>query len=180
MTRNAFSTRVIAPADWPDLATRFCDLGFEQTRTYAEAAAQRIGGHVRFLAVQDCDGHVIAAAAIRIRNIPGLGRGIAWCPAGPLLLRDGKSCDPVPVLLALREHLALAQGHVLRLRLSGTAFADDALWATAAHEAGFKAIPAYRSYRSAAIDLSLADQDLIRQFDGKWRTDLRFSQKSGL
>ncbi|MFN3938082.1 MAG: lipid II:glycine glycyltransferase FemX [Gemmobacter sp.] len=180
MSDSGLEMRTVAPAEWPGLAARFADLGFEQTLTYAEAAARRVGAALRLVAVGDAAGRTVAAAAVRIRSVPGLGRGIAWCPAGPLLHPDGGQTSPGPVLAALRSGLVLREGHVLRVRPSGTAFADPDRWAEAARSAGFRPASAPRAYCSSAIDLAQDDATLMRSFDGKWRTDLRFALKSGL
>lgn len=175
--------RSLDAADWPALAGQFGDLSFEQTAEYARAAAARIGGRARFVAVEQ-DGRPVAAAALRIRSLPGLGRGIAWCPSGPLLLAPGAlppdAARLAAILTTLRDGIARRGGHVLRLRLSGLAFLPPELVAEAATAAGFTRQPGARPYRSLALDLTLSEAELQRRLDGKWRTDLRFARKSGL
>ncbi len=86
--------RDVTIVDWPGITAGFSDLSFEQTAAYSAAAARRIGGRVRFLVLEEA-GHPVAAAALRIKTVPGLGRGIVWSPSGPLLcLRETKSLDP--------------------------------------------------------------------------------------
>lgn len=175
--------RPAAPADWPALAARFEDLGFEQGLAYARAAAARIGAEAWFLAVEKA-GVPIAAAAVRIRRVPGLGRGIAWIPSGPLVLPRGR---PVPdavtlgaILTALRDRIAGQDGHVLRLRLSGLAQQDPEAVRRVALGAGFAPTPDAPRYRSIALDLAPGPDALMAALNGKWRTDLRFALKSGL
>ena len=112
----------VAPGDWSGLAAGFADLGFEQTLPYSLAAAARIGARPRFVALSR-GGLVVAAAAIRVKTVPGLGCGIAWAPSAPLLrLADGREVAPLTeVLAAFRSAIAEREGHVLRFRLSGTA-----------------------------------------------------------
>ena len=177
--------RPVDPDDWPAAAAGFADLTFEQTRAYAGPAAARIGGQARFL-LAEAAGAPVAAAALRIKSLPGLRRGIAWCPAGPLVI---PAAGPAPdaarlhaVLAALRAHVADADGHILRLRIASPAalsLAPETL-ATAATGAGFAPTDRARGYHSAAIDLSCDADALMRRLSGKWRTDVRFALKSGL
>lgn len=174
--------RTVQPDDWPALAEGFADLTFEQTRAYAEAAAARVGAEVRFVALETA-GEPVAAAALRIRRVPGLGRGIAWCPSGPLVHRaDDAPPDAlrmVAVLMALRQQIAETEGHVLRCRLAGIASGQPDLPVLAAR-AGFLATARAPAYRSSAIDLTRTPDALLTALDGKWRTDLRAALKAGL
>ncbi len=180
---GGITVRDIAAGDWPALASGFRDFGFEQSLTYAAPAARRIGGEVRLVAVERA-GAVLAAAAVRIRTIPGLQRGIAWIPSGPLLLPvNGDAPDDATmqaVLAALRAEFCGRQGHVLRLRLPGTAFHDAGRMDAIATAAGFGPCTRAPIYRSFAIDLHKDADTLLRDLNGKWRTDLRYALKSGL
>ncbi len=174
----------VGAEDWPALSAGFADLGFEQSSAYSQAAARRIGAEAQFWALKDGAGRAVAAAALRVKRVPGLGRGIAWCPGGPLVLpRGGPAPDAAGlagVLRALRAELAGRQGHVLRLRLSGTAGLDPATEAGAARAAGFAPASRLRPYRSSLIDLRPEPAETLAGLQGKWRTDLRFALKSGL
>jgi len=180
---DAFHIRTVAPADWPRLGSGFRDLTFEQSVTYGQAAAARIGGTAEFVAVDNAQGQTVAAACIRIKCVPGLGRGIAWIVSGPLTARhdapDPKPEDLCAILAALRSHVHHA-GHILRLRLPAIPGHDPAVIDALAAGEGFA--PTFRAagYRSVAIDLS-ADQDsLMAALHGKWRNPLRNALKAGL
>lgn len=177
------STRIILAADWPDVAAKFRDLSFEQSLTYAQAAANRIGAVAEFVVVER-SGQPVAAAAVRIKTLPVLGRGIAWIPSGPLVLPvhspDPDATDLRNILMALRQHFADDAGHILRLRLAGAAFHDPLMVKTMASAAGFAPTTRSPFYRSIAIDLHLDADALMMQFNGKWRTDLRYALKSDL
>jgi hypothetical protein len=173
--------RALDPANWPTVSAEFRDLTFEQTKEYSNPAAARIGGRVRYMTVEE-NGTTVAAAALRVKALPGLDRGIAWCPSGPLLLHAGGIPDNSKVeavLAALRNQITLQEGHILRVRLSGLSGLPPEAVARAAAAAGFSRGPVH-PYRSIALDLSQDDATLMRNLDGKWRTDLRFAQKSGL
>lgn len=177
------SVRDVAEADWPRYAQQLRDLSFEQSLTYGRAATARIGGKMRCL-VLERDGHLIAAAQVRIKTLPGLGRGIAWIAGGPLLLPvEGPAPEPAviaEVFAALRTDLVLRQGHILRLRLPGIAFHQQDAIAAIAKAAGFEPTHRAPAYRSIAIDLRQDQAVLMGNLNGKWRTDLRFALKSGL
>lgn len=175
--------REVEAAEWPAISVRFGDLGFEQSLTYATAAAARIGGELR-LFVLERDGVPVAAAAVRLRRVPGLGRGIAWIPSGPLVRPPGTvPPDPdiaVAALAALRDRLAGREGHVLRFRLSGLSGFSAGEAASIAASAGFGPTAKASAYRSIALDLRADSAALMRALHGKWRTDLRYAMKSGL
>ena len=177
------STRIIPATGWPEASARFHDLSFEQTRAYAGAAAGRIGGQTQFCLVQAGD-VLLAACAARIKPVPGLGRGIAWIPSGPLILPKGAVRPDerriADILRALRAEFVDRQGHILRLRLSGVALQNPETLRRIAAESGYAPTARTPAYRSIGIDLSRDPETILMALNGKWRTDLRFAQKSGL
>ena len=175
--------RSLDQTEWSTLAMGFEDLSVEQGGPYTRAAAARIGAKAVFLAVEH-EGAPIAAAALRIKCVPGFGCGIAWVPAGPLILPKGvPSPDPAAlggILASLRDHVVRQEGHVLRLRMSGIARQSPEAVQQIALAAGFTPTLRAPLYRSIALDLARGTQALMEALNGKWRTDLRYAQKSGL
>ena len=182
-TAPSVRSRRLQDAEWAAIGPSFTDFGFEQSVAYGRPAAARIGGGLQLVALESGSG-VLAAAAIRLRRIPGLGRGIAWIPSGPLVVRHGDAMpDAVAlraILTALRRDICDRQGHVLRLRLSGVAFLEPAVVRTAAAAAGFVPHAGRSPYHSFALNLAQGTDTLMQRLNGKWRTDLRFAMKSGL
>ncbi|PWE32894.1 hypothetical protein DDZ14_07315 [Maritimibacter sp. 55A14] len=183
MTGAALLPRAVTPADWPAVSQAFRDLTFEQTLTYGQAAARRIGAETQFLALDDEGGTPVAAACLRLKRVPGLGRGIAWIAAGPLMCGTGAP-PPEPaqiqaILAALRAHVTQA-GHILRLRLPATAGHDPQTMDEAAARAGFHPSTRAAAYRSVAIDLKQDEDALLAGLHGKWRNPLRGALKAGL
>ncbi len=180
---TALTLREIAPADWHGLSLQFRDLTFEQTRAYAEPAAARIGGKARFLAVERA-GQVVALAAIRQRNMPGLKRGIIWVPAGPMFLRhdaeDPSDAEISAVLATLREGLVQAEGNILRLRFSALSFLDQARSQAIAASAGFAPTSRAPQYKTFVLDTRPDEDETMRRLHGKWRGHLRNAFKAGL
>lgn len=175
--------RTISETDWSALAQRFSDLNFEQTLTYARAAASRIGARVQFVTLEQ-DGRPIAAAAVRIKTVPGLGRGIALISSGPLLRVAGAPEPDVAqicgVLRSLRTEFLDRQGHVLRIRPPASPAAIESGFDAAAIAMGFEPTNRTSAYHSITLDLRKDRETLLHDLNGKWRTDLRFALKSGL
>ena len=175
--------RVVAPADWPHVSGAFRDLTFEQSLTYGQAAAARIGGRAEFVALDDVRGQTVAAACIRIKCVPGLKRGIAWIVSGPLTAQHDAP-DPTPselraILAALRDHVH-SSAHILRLRLPAIAGHDPTMIDALAASEGFEPTSRAPGYRSVAIDLSTDEDVLMAALHGKWRNPLRNALKAGL
>ncbi len=177
------TTRSLPEDEWLTRSAGFSDMTFEQSLGYAAPAAARIGGQLRLVAVER-EGRTVGLASIRVKTVPGLGCGIAWIPSGPLTQGpEGPLSDATAlqaVLEALRARFADGEGHVLRLRLPGIAFAENAAMVDTATMAGFHATDRAPFYRSIALDLRRDEATLMARLDGKWRTDLRFALKSGL
>ncbi|SLN76061.1 lipid II:glycine glycyltransferase FemX [Ruegeria meonggei] len=183
MTSRPFSLHTVQPKDWPQLSAAFLDLTYEQSLTYARAAAARIGAEVSFVSVSDASEQPVAAACLRIKRVPGLGRGIIWIAAGPLI--QHRTC-PNPdtiriraILAALRTH-AQKTGHILRLRLPASFLQDLPALNGLAEQEGF--MPSDRSppYRTVIVDCDQDEDTLMRALHGKWRNPLRNALKAKL
>ena len=169
----------VAAADWPALAAGFSDLSYEQDMAYAEAGARRVGARVRAFAVRRGD-DPIGAACLRVKAVPGLGRGIAYLSAGPLLGRGPVEEAPgraAAVLGALRERLVDREGHLLRLRLPVTA---EGLAEADILRAGFAVTDRTYSYRTVLIDLRPDMEALRAGLHSKWRYELRRAEGEGM
>ena len=175
--------RSLDQTEWSIVAKGFEDLSFEQTGPYTLAAAARIGARAVFLAIEH-EGVPIAAAALRTKCVPGFGCGIAWAPAGPLILPKANLAPNHAalggILTALRDHVVRQEGHIFRFRMSGIARQSPEAVQQIALAAGFTPTLRAPLYRSMALDLTRGTQALAGALNGKWRTDLRYAQKSGL
>lgn len=183
MTPEPLSLHILSASDWLDCSAAFQDLTYEQSLTYAQAAARRIGAEPQFVRVETPSGQIVAAACLRIKRLPALGRGIAWIAAGPLL-RHRDHPDPSPetvqaVLAALRAH-ATATGHILRLRFPVIARYDVPSLDELAASQGFVHSERSPSYRTVVVDCDQDEDTLMRALHGKWRNPLRNALKAGL
>lgn len=175
--------RWVPAEDWGGISGEFEDLTYEQTLGYSQAAAKRIGADARFLSLSDHAGRLIAAACLRIKPVPVLGRGIAWIAAGPLV-RHRDNPDPDSETLArvfssLRTY-ARDSGHILRFRMPAVPPLDPGFVDLAAAAAGFGATNRSPVYRTVAIDCRQPDEELMRCQHGKWRNPLRNALKAGM
>lgn len=179
MANQQIELRKLSPDQWPEISRRFDDLTYEQTLTYALAAADRIGASAEFLGMFDRYGMPVAAACLRVKKVPILGRGVAWIASGPLTC-TGHGQRTVSetlgvVLSGLREYTQGA-GHVLRFRLPVSASPHlDVIT-----EAGFVRSERSQTYRTVLIDLNQSEADLMKAQHGKWRNSLRKALKADL
>lgn len=178
---DSLTIRPVTAADWPGIVAQFRDLGFEQTTSYAGPAAARIGASVEYLVIET-QGRTVAAAALRIKRIPGLGRGIAWCPGGPLTRTNTGDApvDPVAVLQCLRAYVVDDQKHVLRLRLPVLAEYSVEEAEGMAQAAGFAPTDRAAAYQTILVDLDRDEDALLASLHGKWRSPLRATLKAGI
>ena len=180
---NHLTVSEVTPSEWPAICMKFSDLSFEQSLTYSQAAASRVGATARYLALNDAKGQLVAAVGLRIKTIPVLGKGIAWAPAGPLLHR--LNAPPVDaemthaVLTALKHYFDTC-GHVLRLRFPVVAPHMFEATDQGASDLGYVATNRAHSYRSVIIDCTASEEDLMRNLHGKWRNLLRKAMKSDI
>lgn len=169
--------------DWSSAAAGFSDYTFEQAYEYATAAAARVGGIAKFLAVVAAD-KPIAIASVRIKTIPLLGCGIAYVSAGPLTQdRSGVKWDLGRLraaIGALKRELVQKRHHVLRLRLPLLPPLPHADFDSMFADLGFQRTDRGRGYRTLAIDIRKDVEQLHNDLSGKWRTDLRFATKCDL
>lgn len=179
MVDVTLSVRRVAAEDWPSLSNRFEDLTYEQSLTYAQAAARRIGATTEFVCLHDAQGTPVAAACLRIKRVPVLNRGIAWIAAGPLIHPKGSGAPDAAMIRAILSDLRRyvhASGHVLRLRFPVMATpSGDAITA-----AGFLFPERVSSYRTVLINPDQDDDALMRALHGKWRNSLRNALKTGM
>ena len=183
MTSEPLIIRAVSPEDWPETSQQFCDLTHEQSLTYSIAAAARVGARAEFMSIETAAGTPLAAMSARVRKIPGLGRGIAWIPSGPLIL-SGHGCSPgietlEVVLDALRNHYVRKAGHILRLRLP-LPVNSQVGWVGDVALRGFALMEQATPYRTVLIDLTEPEDTLWKNLHGKWRNPLRNAMRSGI
>lgn len=180
---TTLSFQKVTAEEWPRISASFHDLTYEQTLTYAQAAAQRIGATTDFITLSDQAGHLTAAACLRVKRVPGLGRGIAWIAAGPMMHHREQpeiDQDRLDATFAALRAYARKTGHILRLRLPALPFHDVPVIDRSAASAGFHPTDRSRPYRTVIIDCDQDEEILLKAQHGKWRNHLRKALKSDL
>ena len=183
MKHNALFVHVAAHQDWPDLSAAFRDLTFEQSLTYARAAAERIGAEAQFVTISGPDGLPVAAACLRIKRVPGLGRGIAWIAAGPMMQhRDHPHPGPdeVRAILAALRVYASETGQIMRLRLPAPPQHDITTMDQLAAQEGFQPTDHSAPYQTVIVNCMQDEETLMSSLHGKWRNPLRNALKAGI
>lgn len=174
--------RVVAHADWPTLSAGFHDLTFEQSLTYAVAAAARIGGQAQFISIEDAKGPV-AAACLRIKTVPLLGRGIVWIASGPMMHPKGgdvPDADRVGEILSALKNYVAKQGHILRLRFPAVTQTPPETILQAIEKFDFFPSKKAASYSTIMVNLDVEEDALMAGLHGKWRNPLRNALKAGI
>ena len=170
------------PSEWKAIIDAFADHNFENSLSYVNALAKRMGHKIRLMYVESPSG-LVGAAAIRMKTVPVLGRGVAYVSSGPLWRRKsiGLAAEyPGQVMAAFKSQLVDREGHILLARL--------AIGPAAVHEAhgsvcttnGFYSTSLVRNYHTVLIDLRPDEQVLRANLHSKWRNMLNQSAKSEL
>jgi hypothetical protein len=158
----------------------FSGFGYEQSVEFSNYSCLKSGFSPQFFELIDGDGAVSFAAA-RIRTIPTLRKGLVYISGGPSISRQptGNAIQTLQMTIsALKEELVDKQGQVLIVRL------PPSLQLLGGEQVllncGFVPCEYARDYRTVMINLEDDEASLRAQMAAKWRTDLRFAEKSGL
>jgi lipid II:glycine glycyltransferase (peptidoglycan interpeptide bridge formation enzyme) len=168
-------------AGWPAIAASFSDHNYEQTDDYALAMAQKSGSTAHFYVVKDGES-TIGAASVRLKTFPLVGRGVAYISGGPLVQRPGTAVGIERyrlVLGAFKRELVDKERHFLFVRLPVAPPPASSL-ESVLMGLGFRATKRTRSYRTVVVKIASNAQAQRASLAGKWRTDLKFAEKSNL
>jgi lipid II:glycine glycyltransferase (peptidoglycan interpeptide bridge formation enzyme) len=177
---KALSVRRVSREKWDALVPMFRDVSYRQCSSYACVAAQHVGAKSELSSLM-VDEHVIGLADVRIKQIPMTSFGIAYSSYAPIALRDEQSYERQfgRCLDALREEYVERRHLVLRLTpaLHGGLFQD--VQVSCLKDRGF--YPSGEPARETIlIDLGSSMEELRRNLDPKWRSDLAKSEKAGI
>lgn len=182
MKSNRLSVIELDQQQWQDIAPRFLDFNFEQSLEYSLIAANRIGGTSLFFAIKS-ESDVIAVASVRIKTIPGLRFGIAYCAGGPLTHAPGVNVtarEIHAVITALSEELSHKRRNVFRFRLPVLPPINreeiDSLIVS-----DFASVTeSVKPYSTFIIDLTPDIEQLRKNLHAKWRGHLNKSDRADL
>lgn len=165
--------------DWPTLLDGFRDANLFQTVPFC--SLKLLGGRVeRFVLSRHST--VVAAAAVRITNLPWPATGCAYVRWGPLWCRQGAPPDFEVWRQAIR---ALRAEYVVRRRmwmrlLPMLTDADDPALLQILKDEGFNAVALAPRQRTMLIDLAPSSELLRKGLDRKWRNCLSSGERNDL
>jgi lipid II:glycine glycyltransferase (peptidoglycan interpeptide bridge formation enzyme) len=167
---------------WTSIAPSFADYTYEQSYEYASFMAAKKRALAQFITIQDGE-RLIAAACVRVKNFPLIGRGLAYIAGGPLMQRRGREWDEAQnqaVLAALRRKLVDEEGHFLYVRLPVSPPAPSLKAQSIFAELGFLPTVRLRSYQTILKNLNGNQRQLRSSLSRKWCRELKLAEQGGL
>lgn len=172
----------IAADKWAETTAQFLDNNFEQSLAYSQESARKIGGKPIFLAVRTSS-KIIAAASLRVKEVPLIGGNIAYLPSGPML-RQSDAPDSEgqlkTVIEALRDYLVSKGNNILRIRPVVRADSQVGRHNAVFQEMGFYKSRSAGEVRTLIVDLSPDKDQLRKNLKQKWRNCLNAAEKKEL
>lgn len=165
--------------EWERLCSSFEDLSYRQLWSYNAATADRQGAVSEHVAIHH-DGTLIGIAAIRIKAVPIVGGGVAFVSGGPMThQRDQRDSEAFGACLdALTQEYVRKRKLVLRVQapIADQATIDQQTIVLRNH--GFQPAASAREYRTILIDIDSPEDEIVKRFNAKWRSDLKKSLKA--
>jgi hypothetical protein len=175
---EARSTKRLTRQEWDEAAPRFRDLSYCQCGSYAEAAASQVGAAADFMACFRAT-ELVGLATIRVKAIPLLPVGIAYVHYGPLTAHsDEFSAELFGCCIdALRQEYVENRRLVLRIvpPLRGGRWLEN--HAACLEMRGFRRSDRYKAQETFILDLARPLEEIRRNFDAKWRSDLSKAER---
>jgi lipid II:glycine glycyltransferase (peptidoglycan interpeptide bridge formation enzyme) len=169
----------VQPSQWSGIARTFANHNYENCPAFLTAQSERLGSVNRFFIVRTDAGY-IGAAAVRVRCLPMIKRGIAYVSSGPLLNPSETDNSLQTVLSALKKHLVEKEGHILLVRMAIAPTTGQTVLAEDFATLGFLSTDLVRSYKTVLIELMKDETALRAQLHSKWRNMLNQSAKHDL
>ncbi len=170
----------ITPVEWSAAVSRFADFSIYQTWAFGEVSAADTRSQVSRAVFRRGD-TIVGAAQLRIKRLPLLNAGLAYCYFGPMWRREHCTTgDWNEVIVALREEYGGRRGLEVRLvpNLSIGAMSESV--SSLLGSAGFPLDASISAYRTIVIDLGSSPESLRKQLAQKWRNGLNQAEKRGV
>ena len=168
-------------ADWDAVATKFADLGLEQTAAFMTTrwGSSRLSGIIlRDVVTAEPE----AAALAVIAALPVVKLGLAYVKFGPLWRRNDQPARPnilSAALGALKREFARRRGLLLRVMPpADPEFSSD--WEQRTTRADFALRNVAQSSKRYLVNLTLSEQEQLASLGAKWRANLRKANANGL
>lgn len=164
---------------WFEIMNRFKDANLYQAPSYDMVRYGQTG--VAHMILKEADS-IVAAAQVRIMQLPVIKTGIAYVLWGPMWRRLDVPEDVAvfrQALRALRNEFSLRRGLLLRVHPLAFCGKDDVLKQILAEE-GFSFHDDGKSHRTLIINLEPSIKEIRDRLDQKWRNCLNRAIKNGL
>jgi lipid II:glycine glycyltransferase (peptidoglycan interpeptide bridge formation enzyme) len=178
--RLTVSVDDITETEWNSLLGQFADASIYQTWAYGAVHWGR--KQLSHLVLKRND-EVIAAAQVRIVQIPIIKKGVAYLRWGPLWRRNGTTADIEifnQALNALKAEYVEKRG--LLLRILPNVFQEDPIAPAASSSwklCGLELQDGTKPYHTSRIDVAQPVDDLRKQLQSRWRNYLKAGEKAG-
>ena len=178
---DALTIKHVTRTEWDETAPQFRDLSYRQCGAYAEAAARDVGATSEFIAFFRAE-ELVALSNVRVKKVPFSPFGIAYVNYGPLTARSNDFSPSLfgSCLDALKKEYVENRRLIVRVvppTRGGTALEAQA---RCLESKGFKFLLPYKQYETFILDLERPMDEIRKNFDGKWRSDLAKAQRSNI
>jgi hypothetical protein len=180
---NEFSVKVgrLSAREWHELLVNFDDAAIYQTWSYG--AVHWSPSQLEHFRLEQ-QGRVLAAAQLRILQLPIVRKGIAYIRGGPLCRLRGMTCygdTAEQVIAALKDEYVTRRGLVLRIipplfQTDPLALRLTSIWP----KLGFQTEVGSPLYHTVRLNLQPPLDQLRRNLGAKWRNKLNGAERNGL
>jgi hypothetical protein len=181
MKRNPLIRR-ISEQQWDALVLKFRDASYRQCSSYASAAARHVGAVSELNCLMEERG-LMGLAEVRVKPIPMTAFGLAYASYAPIVMLEdtfderqfGKCLD------LLVEEYVERRGLLLRIApalIDGGSFQDAQI--SCLKDRGFHPASTQSARQTFVLDIRRPLEEIRRDFDAKWRSDLVKSEKADL
>lgn len=164
---------------WNSYLKMFKDANIYQTWNYSKFAQRE--KNIIHIAIYNNFNEIVAIAAIRIKYLPILNRGIAYIYRGPLWQKFNTESDVKllgNIFQILRSEFVLKRKLILRIR--PFIFSDDKFYDQINIFKDYKRTEALKPYRTIILYLDSQIEEIRKNFNYRWRKGLNKSEKKNL
>jgi lipid II:glycine glycyltransferase (peptidoglycan interpeptide bridge formation enzyme) len=175
----SYEVERVTESEWTNVVLRFRDASLYQTFQYGTVRWGR--SNLSHILIKR-DGDIVAAAQLSLMMVPGIKRGIAYVPWGPMW-RSNNESDQLDIfrqtIRILLSEYAIKRQLLVRVDPNVTRDEIPNLGAILEEE-GFKIYHFKPAHNTIIIDLSPPLNELLMGLKRKWRENLRSAQRKGL
>lgn len=173
---SSYVVKQIGKAEWLALVSSCQKYNYRQSWDFGVACAARLNAVSEHVLIQNLNGEVLGLADVRVKQLPLIGGGIAYCSGGPLFLRSEDEYNDV-VSALLNEYV---HSRSLTLRVMPPPLPEGQMEtvATTLLDLGFN--DKSERKQTILIDLSQSLDEIRKKFHQKWRNCLNKGEKGSV